>query len=552
MDTLVQKERTKLSPRRIIIIILVAFIILMLAIAGQAAYAVLSSDKIYNGVQVDSLSAGGLTRQELASLLQRNYTDKLSSYKLKIKYKNVTEEFSSRDLQAGFAVDEAVSAAFAIGRTGNIAERLVSIMETARNGTAVELKVDYDQKKAEAIANSLYDKTLIKVKEADLLIQEDRVTIRSGYHGESIDKARLLQQIEDNIRVLGSDPVQVDAVITPPSPIDVEDYADKINREPADAAAKIENNSVTIIPHVVGRHIDKSSLVSIAAELEKTENTEKILPVVFIQPKLTTTALNEQLFKDTLYTMQTRFKTDTVNNANRGENIRIAVSKINGLMLAPGQVFSFNQVVGPRTEAGGYKVAHVYSGGKIIDDVGGGICQVSTTLYNSVLFSDMEVVERNDHQFTVSYVPYGQDAAVSYGGPDFKFRNSTRWPIRIEGRVTKDNRIFFSLVGTRENPGREVEIVHETVKTTEYGKKYVDDPTLEEGKTVVKQKGMKGYLINTYKIIKQDGKITSKTKIYSSVYKALDEEILKGTKKVQAPAVQTTEPAPTPSPSPAP
>jgi vancomycin resistance protein YoaR len=547
MDTHVQKEGTKPSPKKILVISLIVFILIMLAVTGQATYAVLGSEKIYNGVQVNGLTAGSLTRQELGDLLKSNYADKLKTYTLKLNYKNLAEEYKSDDIDAVFDIDGAVAKAYEVGRTGNIPQKLISIIETARTGISIELPVIYDQKKVEALVNAIYDKTLIKVKEADLLIQEDRVTIRSGYHGESIDKNKVLQQIENNIRMLGSDPVAVDAVITPPSAIDVDDYVKKINREPVDAVARIENNSVVIVPHVIGRNIEKSSLVSIASELEKSEKTEKILPVVFIQPKTTTEDVNAKLFKDTLYTMNTQFRTDTVNNVNRGENIRIAVSKINGLMLAPGEEFSFNKIVGPRTEAGGYKIAHVYSGGKVIDDVGGGICQVSTTLYNSVLYSNLDVTERNDHQFTVSYVPFGQDAAVSYGGPDFKFRNSTSWPIRIDGRVTKENRIYFTLMGTDENLGRKIEIVHETVKTTDFGKKYIDDPTLEEGKTKVKQNGMKGYVINTYKIIKQDGKITSKTKIYTSTYRPLDEEILKGTKKAPVPAGTVATPQPNPA-----
>jgi vancomycin resistance protein YoaR len=547
MDTHVQKEGTKPSPKKILVISLIVFILIMLAVTGQATYAVLGSEKIYNGVQVNGLTAGSLTRQELGDLLKSNYADKLKTYTLKLNYKNLAEEYKSDDIDAVFDIDGAVAKAYEVGRTGNIPQKLISIIETARTGISIELPVIYDQKKVEALVNAIYDKTLIKVKEADLLIQEDRVTIRSGYHGESIDKNKVLQQIENNIRMLGSDPVAVDAVITPPSAIDVDDYVKKINREPVDAVARIENNSVVIVPHVIGRNIEKSSLVSIASELEKSENTEKILPVVFIQPKTTTEDVNAKLFKDTLYTMNTQFRTDTVNNVNRGENIRIAVSKINGLMLAPGEEFSFNKIVGPRTEAGGYKIAHVYSGGKVIDDVGGGICQVSTTLYNSVLYSNLDVTERNDHQFTVSYVPFGQDAAVSYGGPDFKFRNSTSWPIRIDGRVTKENRIYFTLMGTDENLGRKIEIVHETVKTTDFVKKYIDDPTLEEGKTKVKQNGMKGYVINTYKIIKQDGKITSKTKIYTSTYRPLDEEILKGTKKAPVPAGTAATPQPNPA-----
>jgi vancomycin resistance protein YoaR len=294
--------------------------------------------------------------------------------------------------------------------------------------------------------------------------------------------------------------------------------------------------------------MDKAVLVSIIAELEKSEGTEKLLPVTITEPEITAGEAQASLFRDTLATMHTQFSTSDENDRNRGANIKLAVSKVNGIVLLPGEVFSFNQAVGPRSEAGGYKTANTYLAGKIVPGTGGGICQVSSTLYNSVLLSDLEVVERRHHTFTVGYVPYGRDATVSYNEVDFKFKNTTSWPLKIEAWVTSNNRLYFTLKGTNESPGKKIEISPKITRTIDFKIKYIDDPTLPEGVTKVKQAGKKGYDVETYKIVRVDGKVVGQTKLATNKYKPLDEEVLRGTKKVAA----AGKPAPAPSQTPVP
>jgi len=531
MNLEIQKRLYTLTPKRVLVISLLTFILLMLAITSQIVYSVLSYDRIYRGVFVNDKPAGALTTSELKDTLNQSYQDNIKTTTVYLKGNGLSESINFSDINVAYDIDGITNKAYSIGRTGNLFTRIQEIYSTRKNGVKLDLTPSFDKAKLESIISSIYNKTLINVKEADLLIQDNKVTIRSGHHGESIDKNAILKEVENLIKDCKSGTINVSIINTPPSKINVEDFYKQIIRDPVDASTKVENNVVSVVPHIMGRDIDKSVLASIAAELEKTENTENILPVIFSKPKLLTEDVKAMLFKDTLATMYTQFYTATPNDANRGENIKLAVSKINGKILAPGEVFSFNDVVGPRTDAQGYKIAHVYSDGKIVDDVGGGICQVSTTLYNAVLFSDLDVQERTNHMFTVGYVPFGRDAAVSYGSVDFKFKNSSKWPIRIEGWVTSDNKIYFSLRGTSETPGKTIEVNPIIVKTLDVPVKYIDDPNIPEGQTEVIQEGMPGYVVDTYKIVKNGGKVVSETKIHTSVYNPLAKEIKRGVKK---------------------
>jgi vancomycin resistance protein YoaR len=283
--------------------------------------------------------------------------------------------------------------------------------------------------------------------------------------------------------------------------------------------------------------LDKTTLASLVQDLEKKEDNEVAIPAELVPAKLTTKDISAKLFKNVLHSWSTLFFTNTPINLNRAQNIRLAVGKVNGKILAPGDVFSFNETVGPRTEAAGFKDAYIFVKGEMVEGTGGGICQVTSTLYNAVLFSDLEVVERRNHMFAVTYTPPGRDATVAYGSVDFRFRNNTEWPLRIDARVTKDNKIIFALVGTDENPGKTVEVYQKIIKETDFTIKYKDDPTLPEGTTVVTHNGMKGYVVDTYKLVKENGKVISDKKIHRSVYTPQPQEVSRGTMKVKDPAV---------------
>ncbi len=548
MELEIQNKVNKFSVKKFVALSLLALIILSLAFTCFSVYRVLSYGKIYKGIYVNGSNVSGMPVDELKSFLEKNYTDNIKGKELVIKYKDkdATEKTSFSDINVTYDIEDTAQKAYDIGRTGGLFDRLVEIIKTSNKKVNIDIPYSFDKKKVDSMIEKLRNSTLINVKEAELLISEDKVAIRAGHHGESIDKDSTFKLIDNAIKSGKIDPVEASVVITPPNKIDVEDYYKKISCDAADAVFKTDGKTYELKPHVVGRSIDKAALASISNELEKTEDSEKVLPVIFTKPKITVDDLNSHLFKDTLSTFSTQFSIDTKNNANRGVNIRLAVSKINGKILAPGDVFSFNQIVGERTAEGGYKEAHTYVGGKVVDGIGGGICQVSTTLYNAVLFSDLSVMERTNHYFTVSYVPLGRDAAVSYGDVDFKFKNSTKWPLKIQGSVTDNNVINFKIIGSNDSPGKEIVINPKIIKTLDFKTEYINDPTKDEGYVSVNTSGAKGYIVDTYKIVKVNNKVVSETKLHTSNYHPLSKEVVRGTKKKGSnPSATMSTPIPT-------
>ena len=195
----------------------------------------------------------------------------------------------------------------------------------------------------------------------------------------------------------------------------------------------------------------------------------------------------------------------------------------------PNETFSYNKTLGARTAAAGYKNAKVYEAGQVVDGIGGGICQISTTLYNTVLRANLEIVERKNHQFVTSYVEAGMDATVVYGMTDFKFKNTRKYPVKIIASA-KNGVATVSLYGIKESEEYTFSFRTVTVSTIPTSTKYVDDPTLVVGTEKVKQKGANGKKTETYMTKMLNGKIIETKIISRDIYDAMQRIVLRGTK----------------------
>jgi len=528
------KRSFKEKPKKIFILFTLMVISLSILFLLIYCISTLAYSKTYTGIYINNYNVSKMSKSDLYSFLTANFSEKINNNKITLKYKDKVREITFSEIGVKYDIEKAIEEVMNTGRQGNIFKRLMEVSRLKKNGKIIEMNYSYDKNTLKKIIDDFNNETIKPVKEADLVIEDSKVTLRIGHPGEQIDTDNIYKAIEESVKSCTELEHDVPTIIVPPSSINVDEIYNKICAEPVDAKAKLDDNKkISIVPHSRGRSIEKDELTNIIKQIENQYDTEKVLPVKFIEPKITTSVFEANLFRDVLSTASTSFSTNTVNNANRAVNMKLATSKIDGTILLPGDVFSFNEVVGPRTAERGYLPANSYVGGKIVKDIGGGICQVSTTLYNSTLKADLETVSRSNHMFTVSYVPFGLDAAVDYASSvDFKFRNNTNMPIKIQGKVTSDNRVVFTIIGTNENPNKTVEFTTVQVSSTPAPVKYIYDSNLPEGQKVVVDNGMTGYVIDTYKIVKINGEVQSKTKIHRSTYRTLDKTIKVGTKKV--------------------
>lgn len=301
-----------------------------------------------------------------------------------------------------------------------------------------------------------------------------------------------------------------------------------------------KDNDYKIVAEQYGAKYDLDD--SISAFNKAKEGKEFEVKAKAIVPSITKEDLEKNLFKDVLG----EYTTSVSGSSVRKNNVRLAGEKCNVILL-PGEEFSYNKTVGKRTKENGFGEAGAYLNGETVQEVGGGVCQTSSTLYNAVVLSNLEVTERTNHTYISSYVPIGRDATVSWGGPDFKFKNNRDYPIKIEASYA-NSKLTCKIIGTNVD-GSYVKFTSERTGDVAYNTKYENDATIPEGQQVTKQAGSNGGRAVSYRLVyDKDGKLLSKKKEAKSYYKGHEAIIAVGTMKVEQ--VPETTPETTPNTEP--
>lgn len=301
--------------------------------------------------------------------------------------------------------------------------------------------------------------------------------------------------------------------------------------EKQDAQITREGDAFRIQKEVNGISMDmEKNAKDIAAIIEDEGWDQKAFafPMDYDVDFATHTEEELSAIKDVLGTFTTSYAGST---SGRCTNVENGTSLINGTVLYPGETMSVYEKVSPFTYDNGYRLAGSYSDGKVIQTYGGGICQVSTTLYNAVLRAELSVLERQNHSMTVHYVKLSEDAAISGTDKDLKFENNLDAPIYIEGK-TGGSTVTFTIYGKEyRDAKRTISFVSQQLSSKAPTEKQIKDNTLEEGKTVVEQKGDNGYTARLWKVIYEDGEEVDRVQINSSSYQPSQRIVRVGTKK---------------------
>jgi len=272
-------------------------------------------------------------------------------------------------------------------------------------------------------------------------IQETDVAFTKGVTGRTVDAPAVRQSVR---AAFGGDTVpdtiEVPIIKAAPAEPDLDALHAQIYVAPADAY--FDKESKTIVEAVIGRDFDPAAVQSALASAEEGERI--IFPLTVTEPEITTADLEERLFRDVLGDAATKVK----GTSDRIKSIKNAAGFINGFILLPGEEFSYNALCEPYSTSNGYGKATAYVNGLSVDTVAGGICQMSSTLHWAVLKANLEITERSSHRYEPNYISGGLDATVYGGGPDFKFVNSTEYPVKLETYMDGKNYIHATIYGT--------------------------------------------------------------------------------------------------------
>lgn len=523
----------KKKKRNFLIAILIGILIIILLIFSTIfAFLNINNDKIIKGISIEGVDVSGLSADEAKNKLVEIYNQKKNS-EIKVKQGEFETTISPILLEVDYKIDDAVNYANSIGKDSNIFINnynilLSSIMKKNIN-VEMTLNEDVAKQSIEDMNSNLPD----VVVDSSYSVDGDELTISKGKAGVKIDTDEFLDKIKENLKNINitDETIEIPVKNEEPEEINIEKIHDEICKEPKDAYYTKE--PFAVYPEVKGISFD----IEKAKEILSQDKQEYVIKLTVTNPKVTLDKIGPEAFPNKLGTFTTRYD---VSDKDRSTNLQLACNKINGTVVLSGDTFSYNKVVGARTEGAGYKNAKVYESGKVVDGIGGGICQISSTLYNAVLMSNLEIVERKNHQFITSYVPAGRDATVVYGMTDFKFKNTRKYPVRIVA-TAKDGIATVSIYGIKEDAEYEFKFTTKTVATIPYTTEYVDDSTLPTGTEKVIQKGTNGLKTETYITKTLNGKTVSTTLLSKDTYSAMTRIVKRGTGASSVPQTKDKE-----------
>lgn len=535
VDTTKAKNKKEVSVA-IAIISIVILIITLMFISTIFALVNIGNDKIIDGVTIKGVELVGLSREDAILEIEEAIKNELAK-SINLKYEDYETSISPEQIEATYDVAGAIQEAYDIGRNGNIIKNNYDILFSMLFGKKVGIELSYNDKILTDMVEDISKKIPGSMKDNSYYIEGNKLIITTGKTGLAIKvdemKKQIIEQVKKPVKNYLSIPVENKV----PGTIEIDTIYQKVQKEPKDAY--YTENPFTIHPHEEG--IDFAITLEEARQIVSEKKEEYEIPLKFTEPEVTTNEIGAEAFPNLLSSFSTRYDAGL---RNRTTNLELASAKINGTVLMPGEEFSYNKVVGERTIAAGYKEAAIYSGGQVVDGLGGGICQISSTLYNAAVQANMEILERSNHQFKTSYVDAGKDATVVYGVIDFRFKNTRKYPVKIVSSVSggiAEMKIF----GVKEETEYDIKIETEILTPIPFSVKYIEDSSLNAGVEKIQQYGSAGCKSVAYKVCRLNGAVISKTVLSKDTYNAMTKIIRRGTKG--AAPVQTTSPAQTKS-----
>lgn len=516
------KNFIKNNKKKVIALIcLILVILLVLIFTTIFALFNINNTKILSGVKINGIEISKLSKEEAIQKLNEIINQKLESDIL-VKADDFEYEIKLSQIETNYNLEKSIEEAYNIGRSGNIFSNNYEIIRTKILGKDICLEYTYNEELLNKILDDMKSKVPNPVVEANYCIEDNKLIITKGTTGNSIDTEQVKQKIINEILSNNTNiQLNVELIQNEPAPIDIDDIYNKVHTEATNAY--YTKDPFKIYPHVNGVDFDLEA----AREMLKEDKEEYEIELKITVPEVTTDKIGPEAFPDLLSSFSTRYD---ASNYSRTTNLKLAMNKLNGVVVASGETFSYNETLGKRTAEAGYKEAGGYAGGRVVQTLAGGICQISSTLYDAVVYANLDIVERHNHMFLAGYVGAGKDATVVYGSLDFKFKNTRKYPIMI--KTTIGNGVAkIDIYGIKEDVEYDVDIITNILSYTPFKVIYENDSSLAEGQQKVTQSGMNGCKSITYKVLKLNGVEVSRTVLSSDTYDPMNKIIRVGTKK---------------------
>lgn len=566
-----------------------------LALAVTAVDLVAFSGRVHPGVTVGDMSVGGMTRAAARDAIAERVAERLA-LPVTVRANGMTWDLRAEDVALSLDATAHAEAAYAVGR-GEFGTALRERLRAVFGGVKVPFEPSCDEQALSTVLDTVSDSVATVPTDAGVVVEGTSVRMTEPADGRDIDRrvarqglleaflssnrevalglvtvkpaigtAEAQEAYEDALamvsgpltlywedrewqvpaetiggwigfRPTGSgDDVRLEAyLVSSEVSQTVLPMVAAVGRPAKNATFKVSNQTVSIVPAVDGLAADTEELATrLVPILTGTGERRAELTMRRVEPEVTTEEARAMGIKERISTFTTTY---SASNKPRNNNIHVLARTLNGVLIAPGEVFDLNATAGPSTREKGYLPAGAIVNGRLETELGGGICQVATTLFNTVFFSGLPVVERHPHSLYISHYPKGRDAAISIGGKNLRFRNDTPNWILIATSYT-DTSITISLYGT--DPGYTV--TYETGPWTNLVPppvREIKDATLPQGTRVIVERGVSGRSVVVTRTVSKGGAVV-RTDTFRSTYRPSEEVVRVGTKPVASTPTTTT------------
>lgn len=505
----------KSKTKKIVFFVIIPICILVLLIfILSIIFALLNvnNTNIISGVHIQGVDVSNLSKEDAKVKVSQSLENHISQ-DISLSHNDYETTINPSQFNVSFDINSAIDFAYSIGRSENIFGNNFNIIVAMSSGINITPSISYDEDllatQFDNISKSLPDYVI----NPSYYIDGNTLIITNGKDGVKVSddalKQKLLFELNNSTDTI--DTIEIPVIDVKADSINIEEIYNSIHKDAVNAS--FTTNPYSIVAAQTG--IDFAISIDDAKNLLSQNQETYEIPLVTLYPTVTNESLGMEAFPNKLSSFNTYYGSSS---SNRKTNIELAVAKINGTVLMPGEDFSYNETVGQRTAANGFKSAPVYENGQVVDGIGGGICQVSSTLYNACLYSNLEIIERHPHGFKPSYVSPGLDATVSWGSVDYKFENNRDYAIKLVC-YCQGGRIYIDIYGLEQSNDYTIKLEANNVGTISPKTIYQSTTSLSTGVQKVTQSGSSGCKTETYKLLyDSNGNLVSRTCISKDTY----------------------------------
>ena len=495
-------------------------------------------DTIYPNVFVAGINVGGMTSEEAVAAVADAVAASYSSATLDVQLPDRTLSFTPDQTNVALDADEAIAEAMAYGRSGNPFSAVLNYFSCRSNEryidlqTVLNLDTDYIRNRIDELAQEV--ETTLSPSKVDVNEAAGTITVQVGYPDRQLDTEGLYEAVYNAFMNSDFTTLTWDYQETPCELVDLTPYYEQYCTEVQNA--EYDEETHTISEEVPGYGFDLEAAQQQLATAEPGSTV--VIQMEDIEPEVTKLDLSSEMFGTALHKVSTKYAV----NSNRTNNLDLACKAINGTILNPGEIFSFNDVVGERTAAKGYLPATVFvTGGASESELGGGVCQVASSIYYCSLFLNLEQVHREPHMYVVDYVDFGMDATVYWGSIDYQFKNTLDYPIKIQANIDGGT-VNITFWGPEELDFT-VETDYAILETYPWTTVEQVDETKPVGYRERTVSPYTGYKVVAYITVKDlDGNVLESREVYSTYRKRDQVYVVGPAEEVPDPDDPTTDP----------